>query len=454
MKHIYNTFIFILLCSKLAILTAQCDAPTNLQFSYANNVTNLTWDAVSGATQYEVEVRIALSTPWPSNFTNGTLVSTNSYSITGLMIGANLQWRVRAICVNGVSTATSASYNAPCFAPYNLHASNITTSAATLTWQQQSGINYNQTGFSVSYRRANTQNTWTQLTTIYNNIKDTFFILNNLLPGTAYEWRVRRVCLNEYSDYVIHRFTTLSCIPSGANTGWWINHFSLGSINRFSGAEPGAYANVPISTNLVIGSTNNTGQISVGHANNASNSKFMVFIDFNRNGSFADAGERLLPTNAQSSINGNNTKSFSLNIPANLSPGATRMRVIMAKGNSGITNSCIVNYLGETEDYLVNLVLPSNVSARPFINEAKTNNIDLTEAYPNPSNGVYKIIPANNLNTKYYEVHDLNGRIVVKNTQFENTPITLDLLQYAPGLYVLKLIDESGHFSTVKLLKE
>ena len=428
---------------------AQCAAPTNLAASYSNNVSHFSWDIVPTATEYYFEIDWA-----GSQWGFGSITVTDPfYDMTGLMQGGNFQWRVTANCSTPSATQF---YNTPCVAPLNLTTTNITTNSAKLNWQQ--GIdNPNNTGFSVSYRLANTNNAWIQLTNIYNNPTATFFNLTGLTPGTAYEWRVKRVCSAYPSDYVYSSFVTLSCISNGSNTSEWIDLFALGTINRVSGAEPGGYANTALSTNLVIGSNSNAGQISAGYASSVSSERFSVYIDFNRNGSFADAGERLI--NA-SNMNNAGIKNFSINIPATATAGPTRMRVIMRRSSGSIT-PCITGYLGETEDYNVNLVTGTNqFVGNKEIKPAAVANVKtlaiapgLVSVSPNPSNGIFTVTLAKPTASATYEIVNMNGAAVQKNSIQNTAVIKINISQQPAGVYILRITNKDGKQFLQKLQK-
>ncbi|MCY7408708.1 MAG: T9SS type A sorting domain-containing protein [Chitinophagales bacterium] len=81
-------------------------------------------------------------------------------------------------------------------------------------------------------------------------------------------------------------------------------------------------------------------------------SKVAVFIDYNHNGLFTDAGETVYtygPTTSLYSIpNGN------ILVPANALQGITGMRIVLEEGDT-IPSSCGTYTWGETEDYLVNI---------------------------------------------------------------------------------------------------
>lgn len=452
-KPIEMNKIFTLLMMSFLMMTsstsnAQCSAPVNLVASYNNNVSYFSWDAVPGATEYYFEIDWA-----GGGWSFGSIVvGDRLYEIAGLMQGGNFQWRVTANCGTLSAPSATAFFNTPCVAPYSLSATNISNISATLNWMQSSIINNANTGFSISYRLANTSNAWTQLTNVYNNPTATFFNLTGLAPATTYEWRVRRACSGCNSNYDYSTFTTLSCIPAGSNGSEWINLFALGSVNRTSGAEPGGYANVQTSTNLVIGS-GNTGQIRAGFSSNVRNQRFSVYIDFNRNGSFEDVGEKVV---SNSSINNTSIKSFTVNVPSNVTAGPTRMRVVMRR-SSGTITSCITGYYGEAEDYNVDLLAASN---RPISNPTtifkpllETIVHEALLVVPNPSNGTFNVALPLSVKAASYEVVNMSGVVVQKSSTIGTGNIKVNITHQPKGFYVLRVVDREGKIYNQKLLK-
>ena len=78
-----------------------------------------------------------------------------------------------------------------------------------------------------------------------------------------------------------------------------------------------------------------------------------VFIDYNRDGDFDDAGEQAFTTTATTT--NPHTKSGNIIIPTDIIPGLTRMRVVAIESNASPT-ACGTYTYGETEDYAVNLI--------------------------------------------------------------------------------------------------
>ncbi|MCW3103351.1 MAG: hypothetical protein JWO09_1791 [Bacteroidetes bacterium] len=128
------------------------------------------------------------------------------------------------------------------------------------------------------------------------------------------------------------------------------------------GSSAGLYSNytaVVPAPNLAI-SASYTFSIQVGTCGGNFGSGTAIYIDYNQNGLFTDAGEQVYVTPATTT--GPHFVTGSFIVPAGAVSGNTRMRVINAEGYSGAAlTPCLTYGYGETEDYLVNIVaLPPN----------------------------------------------------------------------------------------------
>ena len=92
-----------------------------------------------------------------------------------------------------------------------------------------------------------------------------------------------------------------------------------------------------------------------------------VWIDFNHNGSFLDAGEAVFVESATTV--GPRTLNGTFNIPTTALTGNTVMRVICAEGYSASSftplNPCLTYGYGETEDYMVNIIAATPCAGTP-----------------------------------------------------------------------------------------
>jgi hypothetical protein len=155
-----------------------------------------------------------------------------------------------------------------------------------------------------------------------------------------------------------------------------ITNVTLGSLNNTStcatvapgaGSLAGQYANYTSGTGApaalaLIQGTSVSGSITIGSCGVTNyTSGAAIFVDFNQNGLFTDAGEMVWNNGTLSNINcvPATTLPVSFNIPATATPGLTRMRVINAESYAGSTmDPCLSYGYGETEDYMVQILGP------------------------------------------------------------------------------------------------
>ena len=136
----------------------------------------------------------------------------------------------------------------------------------------------------------------------------------------------------------------------------------FGSINNPSTSTAGYENFLTISTDAIKGQVL---PITVTSSDTYTGDKVFVWIDFNQNGSFADAGELVYaaPVNSAGPFTGNVTID-----PAALT-GPTRMRIRLADQVFGTQNntSCGNTTYGQVEDYTVNIVpcVPAQITSAP-----------------------------------------------------------------------------------------
>ncbi len=339
---------------------SSCAVPNNLQSSNVDTSSaDLSWDAVSGAVGYILNYR-EQGQAWTQ-----VSVSSNSYALSGLSPNTSYDWKVRTDCGSGSESADSGEESfttldnnppATCNTPQNLQSSNITENSASLSWSAVSGAQ----SYVLRYR-ISTQN-WDSLTVSSNNHN-----LNNLNDDTNYEWTVRTNCGggNESANAAVQSFTTQEsappagyCSSAGASSSSeWIAQVTLGSLNNTSGNNSG-YADFTASViNAERGSSISIslrpGFTSNFLYTNTYPEYWRVWIDYNQDNDFDDAGELAFDAGSTSSA----TVNGSINIPANASLGSTRVRVQM-KYNAA-SAACESFARGEVEDYTINLSDPA-----------------------------------------------------------------------------------------------
>ncbi|PQV45278.1 putative secreted protein (Por secretion system target), partial [Jejuia pallidilutea] len=236
------------------------------------------------------------------------------------------------------------SIDIPCVVsvPTGVESSNITETDATITWD-----NIPSASYDLRYREVGAQS-WTEI----NGLTTPNSTLTGLANLTDYEVQIRANCGTNNSAYTVSdNFTTLDvqlnyCASAGRNVNdEFISKVELNTINNSSGAQ--FYSDFTnISTTLTKDSQYSI-TITPTWTGTVYNEAYSVWIDYNRDGDFLDAGEQVFTQgNTQAT-----SVSGSFTIPSNAVENSTRMRVSM-KYNA-IPTSCESFQYGEVEDYTV-----------------------------------------------------------------------------------------------------
>lgn len=228
-----------------------------------------------------------------------------------------------------------------CNIPTGLNVANITNTFATFSWAAVPGA----TLYHLRYKPT-TAGTWTVAS--YNLTTMNIF---GLYAGTAYQYAVEAVCSNGPSGYsATQAFTTTGtaiCSSVGQSQAQeylsqvWIS----GSLINNSGSNNG-YGDF---TNLIAPLTrdqNVQGFLS-GLVPYPEYEYYKIWIDYNHNNDFTDAGEEVV--SLYSDFSG--FIAFNFTVPSAAPLGPARMRVIMSHDSP--PTPCGVYPRGETEDYTV-----------------------------------------------------------------------------------------------------
>jgi hypothetical protein len=226
--------------------------------------------------------------------------------------------------------------------PTGIAASNIAETTATLSWDAVPGATY-----ELRYRPTGTS-TWntSAVTGISSNV-------TGLTALTEYEAQVRSLCSggssSAFSSSVIFTTTDVQlnyCNSASTNVNdEFISRVQLNTIDNSSGAQ--FYSDfTSISTTLTKGSQY-TVTITPTWTGTVYAEGYSVWIDYNRDGDFTDAGEQVFtqaPTQA-TPVSGNFT------VPSSAIENSTRMRVTLSyNANVGPCDSFTY---GEVEDYTI-----------------------------------------------------------------------------------------------------
>jgi bacillolysin len=317
-----------------------------------------------------------------------------------------------------------------CSTTTGLTASSITNNTATVSWTTASGAS----SYALQYKTSATT-TWTTINTTNTSVN-----LTGLTAGTVYNFQVQSQCsaggASLYS--AASNFTTTGtapisyCVSKGNNVSReYINKVAIGTINNTSGSNAGYGNFTNLSTNLTGGSTV-TIILTPGYVTNNRKENWNVWIDYNKNGLFTDAGEKVTFGNGTGSI----TKSFV--VPTSALNGPTRMRIQM-QYNSYVSTSCTTFTNGEVEDYTVNIV--GNVAFNRI-----AENISNYVLFPNPTSD---IIHLNMISEKsesrnfsiYNSVGQLQYAVNYSLTKGMNY-VEFNTSELQKGIYILKIDGE------------
>lgn len=202
------------------------------------------------------------------------------------------------------------------------------------------------------------------------------------------------------------------------------------TINNIS-AKPSGYSNYTnISTNVNRNSAYNI-NVKVNTDGDFTTAT-KVWIDWNQNCSFNDAGEEYNLGDATNVTNGTTTNSpFSIAVPVAASLGNTIMRVSTKYKDDGLPTSCENGFDGEVEDYTLNVMPTLSIEEFGFENFM---------VFPNPNNGIFTIQLNGALNRDVdVEIYDVRNRLIYKNTYPNNgdfrQEMQLNNVQF--GMYLL-----------------
>jgi len=421
-----------------------CNVPSGLGSSNVSSTTaTVSWTAVSGASSYNLQYKTSAA----STFTTVNTTS-SSYSLSGLSASTAYVFQVQTVCSSGSSAYSSqASFTTTaatsCGVPTGLAASSVGNTSATLSWAAVSGA----TSYNLQYKTS-AASTFTTV-----NTSATSRSLTGLVAGTAYVAQVQAVCSSGSSAYSSQvGFTTTSgsvsyCAAKGTSqVDEWIDRVSFGGMVRTSGKDAGYIYYTTASANVSAGSSYSLGY-SAAFTSTAYTEYWRVYIDWNQNGVFTDAGEQMVSRSSSSASN----LSTTITVPATAKNGTTRMRVVMKYGAYG--TSCETFSYGEVEDY--NVVVTGGVARESGENKPSQEIISLEDLqiFPNPAHDriFLTLSEIGEFEAGKAVLVDMKGRIVLEenlkapNNNLEKAEI--ETVNLPNGLYNLIISTEKGRTS-------
>jgi chitodextrinase len=410
--------------------TVAPSAPTTLAASgTTQTTTNLSWTASTdnvAVTGYDVYQGTTLK----------ATVTGTTYSATGLTASTAYDFSVKAKDAAGNISAASNVANVTTLAPVadttaptaptTLAASGTTTTSTNLSWTASTD-NVGVTGYDV-YQGA----------TLKATVTTTTYSVTGLTAATAYTFSVKAkdAAGNISASSNVVNVTTTStalvyCTSQGNSVAdEKIGKVQLGTIINTSTGGTGYTDFTAISTNLTLG-TANTITITPAWTSTVYSEGYSVWIDYNKDGDFIDAGEQVYTKAASTAT----PASGSFTIPATATLGATRMRVSMKY--NGIPTACEAFSYGQVEDYTVNIVSAAKESV------TSRNTIAEINLYPNPASSVINVTSVSDNAT--FKVYNLLGQTVI-NGKLSNGSINVSSIN--AGNYILEITDKET--TTVK----
>jgi len=321
-------------------------APTNLASSNVTQTSvQLSWTASTdnvGVTGYDIyKDGIFLVNTAGTSYTVNSLSASTSYSFYVKAKDAAGNVSSASNTVN-ITTLSVPDTEAPS-SPSSLTTSNITSTSLNLNWSASTD-NVGVTGYYI-YQGGSNIGTTANLS----------YTVSGLSPSTSYSFYVK--AFDDAGNISVASNTVNPTTTAGATycasignsvSDEWIQKVICGSIDNNSGANGGYADFTSMSTNIGVGVSQSI-TITPGWSGTVYSEGYSVWIDYNQDGDFEDAGEQVF-TNAATKdtpING------SFTVPAGTPTGNTRMRISMKY--NGIPTPCETFSYGEVEDYTVNI---------------------------------------------------------------------------------------------------
>ncbi|ESU22946.1 peptidase M4, thermolysin [Flavobacterium saliperosum S13] len=308
-------------------------------------------------------------------------------------------------------------------APTSLTASGTTQTTTNLSWTAATD-NVGVTGYDV-YQGA----------TLKATVTTTSYAVTGLTAATAYTFSVKAKDaagnISAASNTV--NVTTLSsslsyCASQGNSTAdERIGKVVFGTINNTSAGTAGYENFTAQSTNAGRG-TAYTITVTPTWTSSVYPEGYAVWIDYNQNGVFTDAGELVWSKTASTTT----PVSGSITIPATATLGATRMRVSMKY--NGVPTSCEAFSYGQVEDYTVNITSVPVATPTLVLNEVE----EYLILYPNPTDSYLNITTTDSRALSYRIVNYLGQEVKKgKFTQQES----INVSDLTSGIYIFESHD-------------
>jgi len=305
------------------------------------------------------------TTDWSATTAGATNNASVTLSTTVFPVsGQTFSWAPPAGCTGTpVAGTTASSVNPVCSgSPFILSASGaLVASGLSYQWQSSpDGITYSNIAgaTNTTYTATQTASTYYQVVITCTNsaLTATSAPLNVTMnsPTNCYCTSSANFTADEeiYSVTVNGATNAYNCTTVAPGPGSVLSRYSnFTTLPPLTSVTQGSVVPFSIQQDECDGATY--------YANGSS-----IWIDFNQNGLFTDAGEQVFVETATAT--GPRTISGTFSVPIGATLGTTRMRIIDAEGLSGTgLVPCGTYGYGETEDYLINITAATNCAGTP-----------------------------------------------------------------------------------------
>lgn len=313
---------------------------------------------------------------------------TGSFTVATTGLSANTTYYFKAFATNSGGTVYSTEGTFTTFGPiitvgtlsdFGFQAINTTSSEKnyliTGSYLTNSIIVTPPTGFEISTTSGSgySSNPIT-LTPSSGNVNQTIYVVFHPTATQVYSGNITNTSTGATGQNVAVTGTSNwnYCTPSGS-CSQYITGVILGGINNTTTCS-GGYANYTnLSADVVLGQTGVSVTISFNSTPNNYND-LSIWIDWNKDGDFDDAGEQLFCPGGYSNLT--NPSSISFDVPVSASLGSTTMRIAFGSYGGGAGGSCGTpcgtTGVFEVEDYSINVSAPCNTPDTPIISATST----------------------------------------------------------------------------------
>ncbi len=421
----------------LQAVTVHANGPFKITSTkvYNNAPGPLNWDVVGtnaapfNVANVKIDYTLDNGTTWTVLAASTPNDGSEDFSFASLPTNTSIKVRISAIGNVFYAVApVTVSAIVPCdgTAPAAFAVSNITTGAATVSWDPIASATY-----VVQYKKA-ADATWTAVPVTTNT-----YTITGLEEATAYQVQVASVCSGTTGTFsTVYNFTTI--VPTYCAAG--ANSTSFEKISRV------VFANIDKSSTSTAGYEDFTtivGQVTKGQTYNFtasfagtsySTDQVTVWIDFNNDKDFDDEGEKVMISSVK-----NSPWTGTITIPSTAQAVTTRMRVRLNDTNSGGNSTpCGNSSYGQVEDYTLAIGTLA----------AGENTVHDIQIFPNPVSDIINVSMVSD--SASYLIYNVSGQLVAKGSILNNK---INVLHLYAGVYFIKVQDRD-YTKTLKFIKK